>query len=229
LIDRSNRPAHVVFHHTAIERKIRLLALYWKITRIFEIILRIALNADSLESLLAAQVNPRPGQRILVTSCGTGRLVRRIKRVHPETVIIAIDPDPVKLCFASIRFFKPESDVELHRATADEAPFPERSFDYIFCNPLAGIGADKQHDFSRMLALLRRGGELRVGEWQSWMGYLAARLGKTITNTEERKQPFSSADRLLPIIEQAGFCDLQKTQYHRAPLGVFHLYRAVAP
>jgi ubiquinone/menaquinone biosynthesis C-methylase UbiE len=203
--------------------------MYWKIIRIFEIIVRIALNASSLESFLAAQVTARPGQRILVTSCGTGRLVRRIKRAHSGAVIVGIDPDPVNLCFASIRFFKPESDVELHRATAHDASFPERSFDYIFCNPLAVMGTEKQNDFSRMLALLRRGGQLHMGERQGWFRHLAGRLASAVTDTDKQKQQAPSDVRLLELIEHAGFCDVRKTRYHRTLLGVFKLYRAIAP
>jgi len=52
------------------------------------------LGGDAARRELIHQANLRPGYRVLEVGCGTGTLTLMIKRLHPETEVVGLDPDP---------------------------------------------------------------------------------------------------------------------------------------
>src|SRR5258708_14721202 len=59
------------------------------------------MGADQARRGLLQQAQIRPGHRILDIGCGTGSLSIQVKRLHPGTDVVGLDPDPKALARAS--------------------------------------------------------------------------------------------------------------------------------
>jgi ubiquinone/menaquinone biosynthesis C-methylase UbiE len=90
------------------------------------------MGADSARRTLLDRAVLRPDHRILDIGCGTGTLATLIKRLHPSTEVVGIDPDPKALARAKRKAEKAGVSVRLDRGYADELPYADASFDRVF-------------------------------------------------------------------------------------------------
>ncbi|WP_185219066.1 methyltransferase [Paraburkholderia dinghuensis] len=99
-------------------------------------------------------VAPRPGERALEPSAGTGRILRALACAQPDTRRVAVEIN-VRLCEA-LATVDPHAGI----ICADFLQWqPSEPFDCIVMNPPFGRGVDIAH-IRHALAMLRRGGRM---------------------------------------------------------------------
>jgi ubiquinone/menaquinone biosynthesis C-methylase UbiE len=77
---------------------------------------------------------PRPGQAALDIGCGTGTLAVFIKSRQPAVEVVGIDPDPKALARANRKAERAGLQIHFDRGLADALPYPDASFDRVFCS-----------------------------------------------------------------------------------------------
>jgi ubiquinone/menaquinone biosynthesis C-methylase UbiE len=90
------------------------------------------LGADKAKRPLIEQAEIKSGFRVLDIGCGTGSLAIMIKRMHRETEVVGIDPDPLALSVAERKAKRAGLSVEFDRGFADRMPYADASFDRVF-------------------------------------------------------------------------------------------------
>ncbi len=90
------------------------------------------LGGDSARTALVEQAAVRSGHRILDIGCGTGSLVILIKRLHPDVVVVGLDPDPKALARGRRKAERAAVSIRFDQGFSDEPPYPEASFDRVF-------------------------------------------------------------------------------------------------
>jgi len=113
---------------------------------------------------------PRPGERVLDVACGTG-IVARIAaaRVGPTGSVVGVDLNPGMLSVArSVVSTDVRSDGPLHwqEASADKLPFPDGSFDVVYCQLGLQFFANRAAALREMRRVLDAEGRLALMVWQ---------------------------------------------------------------
>ncbi len=94
--------------------------------------LQTLMRGDSFRRAMVDQAGIQPGQRVLDIGCGTGSLVVQLLKLHPETDVTGLDPDPKALARAKRKADRAGVSPTLDVGFSDELPYPEASFDFVF-------------------------------------------------------------------------------------------------
>ena len=63
---------------------------------------------------------PRPGERIVDIGCGTGTFAIALKQAAPESIVLAVDPDPAVLEIARAKAEVADAEIRWFEAMGDE-------------------------------------------------------------------------------------------------------------
>ena len=63
---------------------------------------------------------PRPGERIVDIGCGTGTFAIALKQAAPESIVLAVDPDPAVLEIARAKAEVADAEIQWFEAMGDE-------------------------------------------------------------------------------------------------------------
>jgi SAM-dependent methyltransferase len=113
-----------------------------------------------LADRLVTLVEPGPGGRVLDVACGTGAVARRAVAAGAE--VTAIDRNPAMLALA--RTLEPAVRWEVGDAAA--LPFPDGSFDVVYCQQGMQFFPDPAAALREMRRVLVPGGRLAVAVWR---------------------------------------------------------------
>ncbi len=195
-----------------------LLPLYDPLTRL--------LGIRGLHQRLVDQADLRPGQRVLEIGCGTGNLAVLIKRQHPGTTVVGLDPDPKALARAARKARRAGLAIELDRGFADELPYPDASFDRVFSALMLHHleAADRPaalHEAGRILA---PGGSLHLVDFDA----TAAHVGQPLARLAHRRRHRhgDGGDDTPTLIRAAGLAHPRETGHGVTPFGRYTYYRA---
>jgi signal transduction histidine kinase/ubiquinone/menaquinone biosynthesis C-methylase UbiE len=171
--------------------------------------------------ILVEFAQPRPGERVLDVACGTGIVARTVaKYLGPTGAVVAVDVDPEMLSVArSVVLGGSQSDAPLHwqAATADELPFPDKSFDVVYCQLGLQFFSDRVAALREMRRVLGAEGRLALMVWRGidespGIAVLADSLERHIGQASAAimRAPFglSDADELIALVRAAGFRDI---------------------
>jgi SAM-dependent methyltransferase len=89
------------------------------------------LGVGAIHDALIESAALAPGARVLDVGCGTGNLVVRLARAHPDAVVSALDPDPKALERARSKASRERVDVAFQQGYAEELPYPDGAFDCV--------------------------------------------------------------------------------------------------
>jgi SAM-dependent methyltransferase len=90
---------------------------------------------------IVAHFNLKPGMRVLDVGCAKGFLVKDLMKVCPGLEVFGLDTS-----YYALMHCEPEVIGRLHLGTAEQLPFPDRSFDCVLC-------INTVHDFPRSRAV----------------------------------------------------------------------------
>jgi SAM-dependent methyltransferase len=149
---------------------------------------------------IAAGLGGRPA-RVLDVGCGTGRLARAL--AERGTRVWAVDPSDAMLEQARA---VPVPDVAFARASAEELPFEDASFDGAVLRQVVHL-VDRPRAFAELARVLRRGARVVVATFHPdhfdavWM----ARLFPRVADIDRAR--FPTPDELSGQLRGAGFGD----------------------
>ena len=160
----------------------------------------------------------RPSERVLDVACGTGVVARiAATRVGPTGTVVGIDLNPGMLSVArSVVSTDPHSGgpLQWQEASADKLPFPDGSFDIVYCQLGLQFFADRAAALREMRRVLGAEGRLALMVWRGihespGFAVLAEALERHVGQAAPTimRAPFglSNADELAALVRAAGF------------------------
>jgi ubiquinone/menaquinone biosynthesis C-methylase UbiE len=168
-----------------------------------------------LSPQLAELAGVRAGQRVLDVGCGPGALTAElVARLGPETVS-AVDPSEQFVAAARVR----NPGVDVLQASAEDLPFPDRSFDAALAQLVVHFMSDPVAGLNEMARVTRKGGAVAACTWdfggdQGPLGpfWAAAReLDPEVAG--ESQLPGTREGHLAELFEAAGLREIEETAH----------------
>lgn len=148
--------------------------------------------------MMATAAGVAPGHHVLDVACGTGILARTVApRVKPGGSVVGLDSNPGMLAVAG--GVAPE--IEWQLGAAESLPYPDRSFDRVFCQFGLMFFDDPVRALREMWRVLTPGGRLVASVWDRLdripaysilVALLQHRLGDRVADA--LRGPFSLGD-----------------------------------
>jgi ubiquinone/menaquinone biosynthesis C-methylase UbiE len=184
------------------------------------------LGGDATRRELINQANLRPGHSVLEVGCGTGTLTMMIKRLHPETEVVGLDPDPKALTRAKRKAARARLAIQFDQGFADTLPYPEHSFDRVFSSFMFHHlpSAERERMLREAHRMLEPGGEFHMldfeGPGDGPPSFLAC-----LFHSNKRLQE-NSEGRVLSLMKQTGFENAKKVGRRSILTGGVAYYQA---
>lgn len=182
------------------------LPLYDPLCRLFGI--------DSDRKQLIAQADIQPFHRILDIGCGTGTLIRMIRRKYPDVEIFGLDPDPKALARAKRKNSRSKFTIWFDKGFSDELPYPSSSFDRVCSSYMLHHMSEREKEgtFAETYRVLKPGGSFHMLDFEQQEG--------------KKKGIFASSGQYVSMMKKAGFTDIQKMDQKDTVFGRIAYYKA---
>jgi ubiquinone/menaquinone biosynthesis C-methylase UbiE len=164
---------------------------------------------------LISRAQLRQGQRVLDVATGTGIVARKAAAVvGPSGKVTALDINPAMLALAKTTDAPAEPAIEWVEGDAHKLPFPDKSFDVVFCQQAMQFFSDRPKAVREMYRVLVPGGRVAVASWRSPernpYGIAFAKVVDKRVSPEagaETRSPFGwdSQEEMQQMMEKAGF------------------------
>ena len=174
---------------------------------------------------------PRPGERIVDIGCGTGTFAIALKQAAPESIVLAVDPDPAVLEIARAKAEVADAEIRWFEAMGDELDGIDalRQCDKIVSSlvlhqcPMAV----KEAIAAQMFRLLRPGGTLFIADYGEQRSLLMRMLFRQIQLLDGFEYTEPNANGCVPVIlKAAGFEAVEEMKVIPTPTGSISIYRA---
>jgi demethylmenaquinone methyltransferase / 2-methoxy-6-polyprenyl-1,4-benzoquinol methylase len=160
-------PAPTAPAHTASPRKAEALDLFSELPdRYDELSAALSFWQDPRwRRALAAELDPRDGQRILDVATGTGMVAAEL-RARADCAVVGVDQSPQMLARARRRFADAgDGRVELLEGEAERLPFADASFDGLSFTYLLRYVEDPAATLAELARVVRGGGRVASVEF----------------------------------------------------------------
>jgi ubiquinone/menaquinone biosynthesis C-methylase UbiE len=168
--------------------------------------------------ILVELAQPRPGERVVDVACGTGVVARiAATRVGPTGAVVGVDLNPEMLSVArSVVSTDSRSGglLQWQEASADKLPFPDSSFNVVYCQLGLQFFADRPAALREMRRVISAEGRLALMVWrgiQDSPGFavlaeaLQRHVGQAAATIMRAPFGLSNADELEALVRAAGF------------------------
>lgn len=203
-----------------------------RLTPWYDAVVRTTIRERTFKQALIEQAAFRPEHRVLDVGCGTGTLAIRIKEQYPNLDIVGLDVDAEILRRASIKAQRADASVSLLRALSDDLPLAAEGFDRVVSSLLFHhlSWEAKKRTGLELFRILKPGGALHVADWGPANNalmrsmFLFIQLLDGLANTQD-----NVSGRLVTLLQQCGFVEVEGLQSWNTVFGTIVLYRAVKP
>jgi ubiquinone/menaquinone biosynthesis C-methylase UbiE len=171
--------------------------------------------------LVVALADPRPGERVLDVACGTGVVARLAsQRVGRTGTVVGLDLNRGMLAVAasSVAGQAPTgAAITWREASAMAMPFPDGSFDIVYCQLGLQFFPDRRAALREMYRVPGPGGRLGLMVWRSieyspgfeaFADMLARHVSSEAARTMRAPFALGDADELRELIRAAGFGEI---------------------
>ena len=174
---------------------------------------------------------PRPGERIVDIGCGTGTFAIALKQAAPESIVLAVDPDPAVLEIARAKAEVADAEIRWFEAMGDELDGIDalRQCDKIVSSlvlhqcPMAV----KEAIAAQMFRLLRPGGTLFIADYGEQRSLLMRMLFRQIQLLDGFEYTEPNSKGCVPVIlKAAGFEAVEEMRVIPTPTGSISIYGA---
>ena len=168
------------------------------------------LGGDAARRTLFDHAAIQCAHRVLDVGCGTGTLAMLIKRLHPDAVVVGLDPDPKALARARRKAGRAAIAIKFDQGFSDELPYPDGSFDRVFSSFMFHhLPADQREKTLREIRrVLAPGGSLHMLDFEGLEALTHGILDRRIHSSHGLKD--NSESRFLTLTRLAGFVDSKK-------------------
>jgi len=155
----------------------------------------------------------RPGQRGVDVGCGPGALTAELVQRLGPAAVSAVDPSEPFVAAARARF----PAVDVRRASAEELPFPARSFDAALAQVVVHFMSDPVAGLAEMTRVTRHDGVVAACVWDHGGGqgplslFWQAARGLDPEVEDESKLAGARKGHLAELFEAAGLRAIQET------------------
>lgn len=188
-----------------------LLPLYDPFVKLF--------GGDRAREALIDQAAIRSRDRALDIGCGTGTLVTLIKHLHPDVVVVGLDPDPKALARARRKAKRAAVSIQFDQGFSHDLPYPDESFDRVFSSFMfhhldSGV---KLKTLTEVRRVLKSGGSLHLldfgGPKSSSNGFLA----RLFHSNHRLRDNFDGG--IVTLMTQSGLADPKEVCHKTTLLG----------
>lgn len=156
-----------------------------------------------------------PRARVLDVACGTGIVARTVAaRLHGQGAVSGLDLNPAMLRVAHHASDAAGLTIEWVQGDAQALPFPDASFDLVFCQQGIQFFPDRALAVAEMHRVLAPGGEVAVACWRGlarnpFFAHFAQVVQEQV-GSDALALPFALDDplELAGWLQQAGFQDV---------------------
>jgi ubiquinone/menaquinone biosynthesis C-methylase UbiE len=187
------------------------------------------LGADQPKRLLIDQAGMRSGFRVLDVGCGTGTLAVQIKKLHPDSEVVALDPDPAALSVAERKAKRAKIAVEFDRGFSDHMSYPDASFDRVFSSFMFHH-LSKEERLATLVEIrrvLKRRGSLHLLDFAPHDGASHENGGHRFHLAPHPQERFEG--HMTALMSEAGFEEPSQLARGKIIFGAIAYYRAQAP
>jgi len=120
---------------------------------------------EPLFDLTLDTMQPGPGENLLETGSGTGKYIDRILTASDDLRVCAVDHsgEMIRMTRQNNRDEIDTGQLEVELAQSDDLPFPDASFDKVFCNMVVYFWDDPQPHLSEVKRVLTEDGTFYTG------------------------------------------------------------------
>lgn len=188
------------------------------------------LGMASVHRPLVVQADMQPGHRILEIGCGTGNVALLAKRLHPDTQVVGLDPDPKAVARAGRKAEREGLSIRLDLGLSEQLPYPDGSFDRVlsaFMFHHLGPG-EKEATLREVRRVLKPGGSLHLLDFGGAKVPSDGFVARLSHRNHMLRDNFG--ERIPTLMRDAGFDDPAEVAHRvRRVLGRVTYYRADAP
>lgn len=196
---------------------------------IYDPVQRWLVGEDRLKRALLEQAAIRPGDRVLDLGCGTATLSLLIKRLHPASRVVGVDPDAPALERARTKVRGAGVSVQLDRGLAEALPYRDGAFQRVVSSfVLHHLDRERKLEaFRELRRVLSPGGSLHVLDFGRPRGVAAGALARLIHRGRGARDNVEG--RIPRLLGEAGFAEARELDARPTLFGTVCYYRAVRP
>ncbi|HKD85242.1 MAG TPA: class I SAM-dependent methyltransferase [Terriglobales bacterium] len=182
------------------------------------------LGGEAARKQLVEQAQLQPGHNVLDVGCGTGTLAILTKQLHPGVALTGLDPDPKALASARSKAGRARVSVQFDQGFGDHLPYPVGIFDRVFSSLMYHHVPAEQKGalLKEVYRVLKPGGEFHLCDFEAHEGGMHDFLLR-ISHPKDRLKD-NTEERVLRLMEQAGFSDCRKTGRRSMFVGMVAYY-----
>ena len=199
---------------------------HWRLP-FYDLMARLV-GADPARRLLAEQVAPGPGGRVLDVGTGTGTLAVEIKRRFPHADVVGLDPDPRAIARARRKAERAAVAIRFDQGFADALPYPDAAFERVACSLMFHHlpAAVKERSLHEIRRVLEPGGRFHMLDFDGpadGAGFVTRHLHA------DPQLRDNAEDRVLALLSAAGLQDARVVGRRAARLTRMCYYQAHVP
>ncbi len=184
---------------------------------------------DGPKRALVSDASILPGQRVLDIGCGTGALTILARRLHPQTEVVGLDPDPKALAIAKRKSERAGAAIHFDRGFSDDLPYAPASFDRVLSSFMFHhlTRDEKLGTLRDARRVLRPGGSLHLLDFGQPGSRYSSILAHLLHRGEHLRDNIEG--RIPSFMSESGFASSAEVAHRDTVFGTITYYRAIKP